>query len=598
MRVRVGLRAAGKRLRRATAVVYLAISSTVIMGFAAMAIDLGTLYSAQAELQRAADAAALAAASQLITGGTEPTDVVYDAALDVIDRNNVLHESLQATESNIELGRAQLDPVSGRFVFEAGGSVNDAVRVTLARAEGSGAGPVDLLFAKFLGHDNTSLQARASAVLVPRDIAVVIDLSNSMGWDSQLRFWDRTDGGYANLRDVWAALDGPEPSRPYLPGSELETEYAGDSGPTFGLMDNWGDPLLPGSYSPSSDPGLYELRRYQNGAPAKLTNSLVDRGYSSDEIAALTSGSRDGSSSSWRYRVCVLLGLAEWQSGMPGGKFDNTGTDGFVSYHGPGDGDTRIESGEMTAWASYPSWRGGGWTWYDYVGSTASVSDASEFNYRYGLKTFTNYLIEKYPEHYRNDNLWATPEEPLRAIKDAVQTMTDTIDDNDSLDHLSLEIFAQTSRHEVDLSGDLQNVPDRLYQMQCGHYDRLTSIAGGLSRAITELTSDRARPNAHKVIMLMSDGQANVDDNGNYYGDGHPAATGAAIDMAEMAEDLGFRIYTVSVGYYVDRDLMQQIAEIGRGEEFYAVGSPEEYTDQLEDIFRALGGKRPVALIE
>ena len=37
---------------------------------------------------------------------------------------------------------------------------------------------------------------------------------------------------------------------------------------------------------------------------------------------------------------------------------------------------------------------------------------------------------------------------------------------------------------------------------------------------------------------------------------------------------------------------------IGRGQEFYAVGSPEEYTEQLQDIFRAIGGKRPVALIE
>ena len=33
-------------------------------------------------------------------------------------------------------------------------------------------------------------------------------------------------------------------------------------------------------------------------------------------------------------------------------------------------------------------------------------------------------------------------------------------------------------------------------------------------------------------------------------------------------------------------------------QEFYAAGTPEEYTEQLEDIFRTLGGKRPVALIE
>ena len=44
--------------------------------------------------------------------------------------------------------------------------------------------------------------------------------------------------------------------------------------------------------------------------------------------------------------------------------------------------------------------------------------------------------------------------------------------------------------------------------------------------------------------------------------------------------------------------LMQEIATIGGGQEFYAVGNPEEYTEQLELIFRSLGGERPVALIE
>jgi hypothetical protein len=43
---------------------------------------------------------------------------------------------------------------------------------------------------------------------------------------------------------------------------------------------------------------------------------------------------------------------------------------------------------------------------------------------------------------------------------------------------------------------------------------------------------------------------------------------------------------------------MQTIAAKAHGQEFFASGSPEEYTEQLEDIFRALGGKRPVALIE
>ena len=44
--------------------------------------------------------------------------------------------------------------------------------------------------------------------------------------------------------------------------------------------------------------------------------------------------------------------------------------------------------------------------------------------------------------------------------------------------------------------------------------------------------------------------------------------------------------------------LIQEIAAIRHRQELYAAGNPEEYTEQLEAIFRALGGKRSVALIE
>ncbi len=93
----------------------------------------------------------------------------------------------------------------------------------------------------------------------------------------------------------------------------------------------------------------------------------------------------------------------------------------------------------------------------------------------------------------------------------------------------------------------------------------------------------------------MSDGVPNYDEYGQYNESG---ARAYALRMAQQAADEGMMIYTVSVGYQSDRPLMQEIATIGRGQEFYAAGNPEEYTQELEMIFRSLGGKRPVALIE
>lgn len=568
--------------RRAVVAVQVAICSTLILGMGALAIDLGAMFTTQAELQTAADAAALAAAASLMGEQSgNPEELALAAADEFARRNPVLADSVGVAPGDIEFGHAAFQATTGKFVFEAGGEHYDAVRVTVRRTQGSEDGPMPLMFANIFGVGNANLEARAAAVLIPRDIAVVIDLSNSMCWDSELRYWNRWDGGYSNLRDVWCALDGPEPQRPYVPGSELESEYAApaDYGPTYGAMQEWGNPLIPGTYSASSDPGLWYIRKGQTCTVPAARAYLQSVGYSSTEINVLLSGSYDSSYDvQYRNRVACILGLAVWHSGMPGG-LDPDG----------GNGNALV--GELT-WLPAPSYAAD-WGWWDYC-----TYSRSGFTYRYGLKTYTDFLLEKQPENYSTSNLWATPEQPLRAIKDAVQVLVNTITDLDNLDHISLETFATTSRHEVNLSDNLQRVADMLYQRQSGHYSRSTNIGGGLSRAIAELQSERARGSTRKIIVLMSDGVPNVDENGRGVSDGAEAATSWALDQAQEAADLGFQIYTVSLGYSVDRPLMQEIATIGGGQEFYASGNPDEYTEQLQLIFRTLGGKRPVALIE
>ena len=577
----------GSCRRRGVVVVLVAVLLVAFFGLAALSVDIGMLYSTQAELQRSADAAALAAAAELgTTAAEDPEEMVREAATHYASLNTALTADV-GTDAEIILGHSAYNHATGKFAFEANVEPTDAVKIKLRRTDGSNAGAVRLAFGKLFGVEKRGLEASAAAVLIPRDIAVVIDLSNSMNWDSQLRFYDRADGGYSNARDVWAALDGPEPSRPYMPGSELESEYAADSGPTFGYLDNWGDALVSG-YNPTDDSGLYYISRYSSTSNSSIQSRLSGRGYSPDEIGIIMSGSKDGTTSHWRNRTGVMLGLATWRSGRPGGLYSQ------------GDGDNRIEDNE-TVWLSPPSFALD-WNWKNYVDWVASsnhyASGFTDFRYHYGLKTFVDFLLESEPQANETNGLWATPQQPLRATKDAVQTLADVVTALDGLDHMALEIFASTGRHEVNLSGDLYAPPNTLYERQSGHYDRSTNIAAGLLRAYTELTSSRARPAASKVIILMSDGVANTDEDGNWLGDGSEQARQYARDRAQQAADDGMTIYTVSVGYAVDRSLMQEIAEIGGGQEFYAVGNPEEYTEQLELIFRALGGKRPVALIE
>jgi hypothetical protein len=211
-----------------------------------------------------------------------------------------------------------------------------------------------------------------------------------------------------------------------------------------------------------------------------------------------------------------------------------------------------------------------------------------------------------------NNMFWATPQQPMRALKDAVQCMTDFLTEQQSQDHLALEIFCgkgSLTKHEIDLTDNFSLVTEAYYGKQAGNYEAYTNIGGGLYWAIHELMSERARPTAAKVIVLMSDGAPNrwdaradlpgIDD---WDDPNSPQSwydpSGYAVAMARIAARNNIRIYAVSVGIESDRSLMQDLAEIGGGEEFYAAGNPVQYAQQLQDLFQRIAGKRPVALID
>ena len=96
----------------------------------------------------------------------------------------------------------------------------------------------------------------------------------------------------------------------------------------------------------------------------------------------------------------------------------------------------------------------------------------------------------------------------------------------------------------------------------------------------------------------MSDGKPNVNPNGDYVGENNDVVVDWCYDVAQQCADQNIRLYTIGVGADADVALMTQMATIGGGQYFHAEGTPEEYSDQLNMIFRSLGGRRPVALIE
>jgi len=354
-------------------------------------------------------------------------------------------------------------------------------------------------------------------------------------------------------------------------------------------MDGWGTFAPDPDYAPAGDPGLMYLPKYGDWSGNPTVISLLQQaGYNAEEVYALTHSQSDDS---WYHnRVAAVLGLARWNSGKPDGYAGGNGNDYF--------GDS-----EMTWLVDYP-YQGGSWTdWIkNYVRSsgTEMYHAHSGFRYRYGLKTFVNYLLERRRCIHETEVLWQTPEQPLQAVKTALRVCTDVIESLHSDDQVSLEMYAETAHHLIDLTMDYESVADQLDGMQAGHYDCWTYLGGGLQKAIDELSSERARSSAKKVILLMTDGLPNVTPEGQAGYDSWvvEAARSHALAKAQEAREMGIRIYCISVGTNADRELMQQIASIGDGEEFFAAGDIDQYAAQLTQIFGELGGRRPVVLIK
>jgi hypothetical protein len=568
--------------------------AAVGLGVAALAIDTGLMYSAKSELQSAADAAALAAASRM--GETEdPMTLAAQEAAAYAAKNKIagLYADLNVV-ADVVFGNAVLN--GDKFDFLPEQLPYDAVRITLHRDATAADGPVSLLFAKALGMAGKNLQASATAMLVPRDIAVVIDFSGSMNDDSELRHYKQfpsesggtRPGVQINLKECWQALGSPWP--------------------TWGQMTAFGSDIVLGSYNPTSDAGLWRIPMSSSCSESAVTTQLTSRSYSSAERSALMSGSGD-TATRYGNRTSVILGLADWKSGKLGGKFGTTG----------GNGDNYVDSSELTNKINFPYPTGTSYSeWNNYINyvksnTTQMYGTDSNFRYRYGIKTLVNYLLETRYTHSDTPGLAGTPEQPLQSVKDAVRAMIEVIVNLETQDHASLEAFAQYGYHLHDLTvpdspdevaDALREIADTLDDYQAGHFTSVTNIGAGFQKAVEELGSARARASAAKIVILLTDGKPNVNQSNTYVGDNDPAAISWAEAGSAQLVEMGATVYVIGVGGDVNSALCESLASTPENY-FFADSTPDPdnggqpvYVTRLQQIFETLGGKRPVRLIQ
>ncbi|MCH7884500.1 MAG: hypothetical protein IIC01_04550 [Planctomycetes bacterium] len=168
--------------RRAAAVVMVAVTLPVLLGVAALTVDVAYLYNIRGDLQRSADAGALAGASALTgdammqvrmgNGGSALSDLeltVEDRSIMFSGLNPTLGTSTTViTAGEITLGWLDMSLATASVQTSGAPSDYNAVQVLTRRTADSANGPIDLLFAQVFGLTISEASASATAAFDDR----------------------------------------------------------------------------------------------------------------------------------------------------------------------------------------------------------------------------------------------------------------------------------------------------------------------------------------------------------------------------------------------------------------------------------------------
>jgi hypothetical protein len=223
-----------------------AATLVLVFAFTAFVIDVGYITILKTELQATADAAALGSIVDL----TEGNAAVIDSAVEIAGTNVVNNKSAVLARSDVELGTFNLQT----RIFQPNVSAPNAVRVTAKLTDHP------LFFAPVVNHNAVSLSQSAIAMLNPRDIVFVVDLSGSMNDDTE---------------PCWATRDINNrfaDTNPGIGDDLMQAVYDDFDFGTFpGVVEHIGEPLN----VPQNDYSFPEMTK-DDGA---LTCSTIDAKY-------------------------------------------------------------------------------------------------------------------------------------------------------------------------------------------------------------------------------------------------------------------------------------------------------------------------------
>lgn len=175
-------------IRQGAALPILTVCLVGLMGFVALAIDIGMMALARSQAQNAADIAALAGARTL--DGADVNNNLGNAIIKArasATSNSILNSTITDSQiASVEPGIYRYQSNARKFqpVFGEGRGPNEAwgvIQVTINSQQPT-------YFARVLGVNSLNVGATATAVHRPRDVAIVLDFSGSMGYSSQFNY--------------------------------------------------------------------------------------------------------------------------------------------------------------------------------------------------------------------------------------------------------------------------------------------------------------------------------------------------------------------------------------------------------------------------
>lgn len=566
----------GRPARKGTIIVLSAVLLVVMMGLLALSIDTGYMYTMQSQLDRAVDSAALAGAGSLVEGIDAANDQVVEYLVrnPVGPRNGTMAEDEMATAISqfLKDHEDDYDIRMGHWNLQTGqldltNELPSAIEVTMKYPN------LPLFFGRVLGKKSFDVAARAVAMYQPRDIMVVLDLSASMNDDSELKSFDTIgrEEVLENLSQIHEELGSPTYGE-----LEFEPQFATAIG------------------VPPTDDKLPQITVEYRGNEVYITSSKDV----SNVVLELSDGSfqRDESFSDGDTEVTMTASNTIRQvwvkSGTNAQLFENS--NGYGEVFDFTKNETFIDALGLTS-VQYPY--SGSWSQYvDYV-RTSSINAGAGYKFKFGHANLINFWLEKKPAYSETPDLWKVSAQPVTAVKDAVDVFMDYMRTVDTNDRLGVS-FYNSSDGEGELgsqlTSDLDHVAQLASERQAGHYHRYTNIAAGLKVAREELNA-RGRLGAFKMVVLMTDGQANWRDG--YYD--ASAARADVIQEAYSAADKKYPVVTISLGAGADMALMDEVAEITNSRHFNIPGGQtvEEYRTELFEAFREIADARPLKIV-